>query len=142
MDRPILETIMNDLAGVGIKVTLDYSTWPSLVSALGKDNVPLTFHGWGSSSLADVDAILPFFFKLNAQDLAMDQEVTDLIKVGGSSADPDVRLKNYNKALKLIAERAYWLPMFSDSMNYIYSNDLEFVSPQEGLPRLFLAKWK
>jgi len=142
MDRPILETIMNDLAVVGIKVTLDYSTWPSLVSALGKDNVPLTFHGWGSSSLADVDAILPFFFKLNAQDLAMDQEVTDLIKAGGSSANPDVRLKNYNKALKLIAERAYWLPMFSDSMNYIYSNDLEFVSPQDGLPRLFLAKWK
>ncbi len=142
LDRPILETIMNDLAMVGIKVTLDYSTWPSLVSALGKDKVPLTYHGWGSSSLPDVDAILPFFFKLNAQDLSRDPEVNGLIKAGGSSSDPDIRLKNYNRALKLIAERAYWLPLFSDTMNYIHSNDLEFVSPQDGLPRLFLTKWK
>ncbi len=140
--RPMVEAVMNDLAAVGIKTNLNWGTYSGMRGAWQKGKVPIALTSWASSSLSDVDAILPYFYKMDKNDLSRDQEVSDLIKAGGSSADSKVRLENYDKALKLMAERAYWLPMFSVGMNYIFSNNLEFVAPNDGLPRLFLTKWK
>ena len=81
-------------------------------------------------------------FKLEYNDFAQDTQVRDWLQEGDNSVDPSQRKEVYTKALKRIAEQAYWVPLFSYVANYAYTEDLVFTSQPDAVPRFFLSKWK
>ncbi len=97
---------------------------------------------WGSYSINDVSAILPFFFGGTPADYARDPEVEKLVKEGGSVTDPAEREKDYAAAIHRITEEAYWLPMFTSVTYYAFDADLNFETFPDELPRFYMASWK
>ena len=97
---------------------------------------------WGSYSINDVSAITSNFFTHGKDDLALDQEVKDLLVKGDTNVDLAVREEAYGKALKLISEKAYWLPLWSYNTNYAFSKDVNFIPTSDEIPRFFTATWK
>jgi peptide/nickel transport system substrate-binding protein len=56
--------------------------------------------------------------------------------------DPDQRRKAYSAAIKLITEKASWMPIFTHTVTYGYSKQLNFKPYPDELPRFFLSSWK
>ena len=103
---------------------------------------PLQLGSWGSYSVNDASAILPVFFTFSGNDYAHDPEIKTLVDAGGATVDPDQRRKAYSAAIKLITERAYWIPVFTHTVTYGYSKQLNFKPYPDELPRFFLSSWK
>jgi peptide/nickel transport system substrate-binding protein len=141
-DREFTEAVIGDLAKVGIKANLKYLQYKSLVELVWKGVPPVNQMSWGSSSINDVSAITSHFFSGERDDMARDPEVVAWLKQGDNSIDPEERKAAYAKALRQIAKQAYWLPMFTYTKNYAFSNDLHFVPTPDEIPRLYEAYWK
>lgn len=140
--RPVAEAVIGDLKAVGIEVDFRYVKWGAIRSGWQKGEIPFGFTTWGSSSLADISSFTPIFFNQDADDLYRDDEVSRLMALGQASVDPGEREEAYHNALKIIAKKAYWVPMFTYNMNYVFSKDLDFPGAADGLPRIFRAGWK
>jgi peptide/nickel transport system substrate-binding protein len=141
-DRPTCEAVINNLKDVGITTEFQFIEFAALRSAWRKGETPILFTTWGSSSIYDVSAFTPIFFKSDKDDMTHDPEVTSWFKAGDNSVDPQVRLANYGKAYKKIADQAYWLPMYTVNMNYVYSRDLDFKPTPDELPQFYNTRWK
>jgi peptide/nickel transport system substrate-binding protein len=89
-----------------------------------------------------VSAATPVFFKFSLDDVARDPEVRDLLERGDSSTDPNARKEAYAKALGLIQERAYGLPMYSLPALYAATKDLVFTAYADELPRVWEMSYK
>lgn len=140
-DRPYAEAMINNLAAVGIKVNLSMLQYSALASRHMEGNMPMAFLTHGSSSIPDVAAITPEFFGLGKQDYAGDKEVAALLKEGGSTIDNDKRKASYSKAFKLIAEKAYWVPLWTYPSTYAMSKDLKFDPTADELLRFYDMSW-
>jgi peptide/nickel transport system substrate-binding protein len=140
-DREVAEALIGQLRTVGIQAKLTYITADAIRDLRRKKGVPLSFGTWGSSSINDVTAILGNWFQGDADDNAQDKKVIDLLNQGNST-DQELRKKVYNEALKVIAEEAYWLPLFSSVYNYAYIDQLDFEPSADEMPRFWNAKWK
>ncbi|MGA8194854.1 MAG: ABC transporter substrate-binding protein [Acetobacteraceae bacterium] len=103
---------------------------------------PLELSSWGSYSVNDVSAILPNFFTFTPGDYVRDPELKKLVEAGGATVDADQRRKSYSAAIKLITEKAYWMPMFTHTVTYGFSKQLNFKPYPDELPRFFLSSWK
>jgi peptide/nickel transport system substrate-binding protein len=141
-DRPYLEAIQNYLSAVGIKANLNVLTYAAARDKIRAGEVDLAMMTWGSYSINDVSAIIGNFFKGGADDTYGDKQLIDWIEKGDTSVDPAVRKKNYKLALQRIADRVYWLPLWSYSVFYAYTRDLNFIATPDEIPRFFLASWK
>ena len=64
------------------------------------------------------------------------------MEAGGSTTDPDQRRKNYSEAIALITSHAYWVPMFTQTITYGVSKQLNFKPFADELPRFYLSSWK
>jgi peptide/nickel transport system substrate-binding protein len=53
-----------------------------------------------------------------------------------------VRKDAYAKALALIQERAYAVPLYSMPTNYVAAKDLVFTAYPDELPRFWEMSWK
>ena len=69
------------------------------------------------------------------------QEVRDLLQKGDTSVDPETRKEAYGKALALIAERAYAVPLYSLPVYYVAAKDLEFKAYADEMPRFWEMTW-
>jgi peptide/nickel transport system substrate-binding protein len=134
--------IQNYLGAVGIHAKVSILQATSAVQRVEKGDVPLYLSSWGSYSINDVSAIIPYFFNGGLDDMARDPEVTALVKQGGSVTDPDARKKAYSQAIHLITERAEWLPIATYVTTYAINKQLNFKAYPDELPRFFLASWK
>ena len=141
-ERPYAEAIIGYLHEVGIRAKLKYLKYKALRDRLRGDGVPLLFMTWGSGSVNDVSAITSFFFKFGPDDLYQDENVRDWLQKGDTTVDRKVRAVNYKKALTRIAEQSYWLPLYTWSMNYAFSKELDFTPTTDEIPRFFHASWK
>ena len=101
----------------------------------------LTHQTWGSFSVNDVSASTPVYFKFESDDITRDPEVRDLLQKGDTSVDPEARKEAYGKALALIAERAYAVPLYSLPVYYVAAKDLEFKAYADELPRCWEMTW-
>ena len=97
---------------------------------------------WGSFSVNDVSASTPTYFKFLPDDINRDPQVRDLLETGDSSVDPAMRKDAYGKALRMIAEKAYSLPLFSLTTYYVATRDLDFVAYPDEMPRFWEMTWK
>ena len=55
--------------------------------------------------------------------------------------DIDERKKLYAEGLKLIAEQAYWVPLWSYSEGVLSSKDINFKQDADGYPRIWNITW-
>ena len=145
-ERPYAEAIIGYLHEVGIKAKLKYLKYKALRGKVrgdsDKSETSLLFMTWGSGSVNDISAITSHFFKFSSDDLYRDEKVRDWLQKGDTTVDPKVRAANYKKALTQIAKQAYWLPLYTWSMNYAYTKDLDFKATTDEIPRFVNASWK
>ena len=69
-------------------------------------------------------------------------EVGRLVAAALNNYDPKVRRDSFRKAIHLIADQAYWAPVYRYSEEYLVSKDVHFDAPKDGMQRLFLIRWK
>ena len=134
--------IQNYLAAVGIKARLTQLQVGAVVQRSIEGRNPLDLGSWGSYSINDASAFLPFFFTGMGQDYSRDPEVKRLVEEGGNVTDPDQRRRAYSAALRRITEQAYFMPLYTFVTTYAISRSLNFKAYQDELPRFYLASWK
>ncbi len=134
--------MQNYLKAVGINARLSVLQVGAVVQRSIAGQNPLEAGDWGSYSINDVSAILPQYFTGGGSDYSRDAEVTALVQAGGATTDPDQRRKAYSAAIKMITEKAYWLPLYTYTIPYGLSRQLNFKPYPDELPRFWLASWK
>jgi peptide/nickel transport system substrate-binding protein len=68
--------------------------------------------------------------------------VRDLLTKGDTSIDPEVRKTSYQEALKIIADKAYAVPLYSLPVYYVATSDLNFKAYPDEMPRFWEMTWK
>ena len=134
--------MQNYLAAVGIKAKLTQLQVGAVVQRSAAGQNPLEMGSWGSYSINDASAFLPYYFTGLAQDYARDPEVKKLVDEGSSVIDPDKRRAAYSAAIKRITEQAYFMPMYTFVTTYATNKGLNFKTFRDELPRFYLASWK
>lgn len=142
-ERPVSEAIASDLSAIGIDVSLRYVQLSALNQARAQQNITAYFGSWGSGGTADTAAIARVHFSdTSDRNLSGDDGLTEMIMAAEQTIDSDERLRLYDKALNLIADQAYWAPLYSNSANYLVTPELNFPLSRDGLPRLQHSSWK
>jgi peptide/nickel transport system substrate-binding protein len=103
---------------------------------------PLYAASWGSNSINDASAFMPYFLGGGLDDYARDADVQNLLKQAGATLDLELRQKAFSEAIHLATERADFLPLFSDVRYVAFSKQLNFEGFPDDLPRFYLSSWK
>jgi peptide/nickel transport system substrate-binding protein len=142
-DRPYSEAVLGFLRKVGITAELRFMQWTALrpiVQQEGKAQMAqLT---WGSQGILDASASVGNYFEGSADDYARDEEVIAWLKAADSTTDPAQRKELYAKALKKIADQAYFVPIFLYGRSYAFNSALDYPVTPDELAHFYLAKWK
>ncbi|MET1416593.1 ABC transporter substrate-binding protein [Roseibium sp. HPY-6] len=142
MPRATAEAVAGDLANVGVTVNLNEQQYAAGIGQWRNKEVPAFFSNWGSYGIGDVVFILSNFFGGGADDLVQDPELAQWLKEADTSSDRAEREALYTKAVKRIAEQAYWMPMYNFNVNYGLSPDLSFTPHPDEFARWWQADWK
>ncbi|MDR3537775.1 MAG: ABC transporter substrate-binding protein [Acetobacteraceae bacterium] len=134
--------VQNYLAAVGIRAKVSTLQATPAITRYEKGDVPMYMSSWGSYSINDVSAILPYWFSSNVDDAAQDKEVTALLRQGGSVVDPAARRQAYSAALHRITDQAYMLPLSTYVTTYGLSRQLNFTAYADEMPRFYECTWK
>lgn len=140
-NRPYAEAMMSYLDAVGIRTNFNYLKYSALRELQEKGKAGFSFLTWGSYSINDVSAIDGRFFKHGGQDFARDDEVKAWLDKADTSIDPTIRQEFYTKALTKIANEAYWLPLFSYNVNYVFTKDIAYTPSSDEVVRFFEVTW-
>lgn len=140
-DRAQTEAMITYLRAVGIRANLRFMQPAAAREARRAGKVAMDHWTWGTG-IHDVYATDSVFFGGNPDDMNRDGEVRGLLERGDTSLDPDVRKAAYAKALALIQERAYALPLFALPISFIANKDLEFTVYADEIPRFWEMSWK
>ncbi len=138
----LANAIQGYLKAVGIDAKLTIVQTAAEVTRSQEGLNPLDAGDWGSYSINDVSAILPYFFAGSPSNYPRDPDVEALVVAGGSINDPDQRRKAYSEAIRLVTERALWLPLYTYAITYGFSRELNFRPLQDEIPRFYLATWR
>ena len=142
-EKEAAEAIAADLTKVGIKTNLRYVQLTTLNKARKEHQIAAYFGTWGSGGLADVVGTADVhWLPTTDRNMSGDPKVTEYMLGGQKVRDEAKRLELYDKGVKLIAEKAYWAPLYTFTVNYLITPDVDFKAPKDGLPRLYLTKWK
>ncbi len=134
--------IQNYLAAVGIRARVDQLQIGAAIQHAIEGRSPLNLGSWGSYSINDVSAFLPYFFAGGGQDYTRDPEIEKLVEQGGSTTDPDQRRAAYSAAIRRITEQADFMPLFTFVTTYAMNKNLNFKPFPDELPRFYLASWR
>ncbi len=141
-ERDYAEAIMGYLKAVGIDARLNFLKYAAMRENQRAGTVPLVFNTWGSFSVNDASASTGVYFKGGDDDTAKDPEVIKTLTEADATVDPDARKAMYRTALKRISDQLYWLPLFSYSTDYVFTDKLAFQAYPDELPRFYLSSWK
>ena len=136
------EALIGYLGAVGIRARLSHMTAAALTERSRDGRNLLEAADWGSYSINDVSAILPQYFTGGGADYARDAEVKAAVESGSTTTDPEQRRKHYALAIRLITERALWLPLFTHSITYGHARELNFKPFPDELPRFYMTSWR
>jgi peptide/nickel transport system substrate-binding protein len=141
-ERNQSEAMAGYLNAVGVKTNFTFLQYAAMRDQLRQNKAGLLHQTWGSFSVNDVSASTPYYFGFVDDDISRDAEVKALLDQGGNSVDPNVRKEAYKKALQLIAERAYTVPLYSLPVYYAATADLVFKAYPDEMPRFWEMTWK
>jgi peptide/nickel transport system substrate-binding protein len=134
--------IQGYLAAVGIRAKVTTLQGVAAQTLSERGDAPLNMGNWGSYSVNDVSAILPYFFTGTSDDQAQDPQVKADLVLAGSVSDPEVRKAAYTRAIRRITEQAYMIPIATFTTTYGLSKQLNFQTYADEMPRFFWASWK
>ncbi|MFI4982691.1 MAG: ABC transporter substrate-binding protein, partial [Nevskiales bacterium] len=134
--------IQGYLGAVGIRAKVTTLQAVAGITRAESGDAPLYMSSWGSYSVNDVSAFLPYFFTGSSDDFAQDPEVKALLIQGGSVNDPDTRKAAYSKAIHRLTDQAYMIPIATFTTTYGVSKQLNFKPWADEMPRWYLSSWK
>lgn len=138
----VSQAMAQNLRDAGLDVSLRYVKLPVLNKARAGGRIQAYFGTWGAGGTADVAATLDVMWNMSTdRNLARDETLAKLIASASRTRDKARRRALYDRALKRIAARAYWVPLYVFPQNYIVANNVIFPVPRDGLPRLYRARW-
>lgn len=140
-DRPQTEAIIGYLRVVGIRANLRSFQVVAAQRARREGNVALEHGTWGAA-IQDPSAMTPVFFGGTPDDMNRDGEVIAQLARGDTTLEPSIRKEAYAKALALIQERAYALPLYSLPTHYVATKDLVFTAYPDETPRFWEMYYK
>jgi peptide/nickel transport system substrate-binding protein len=133
--------VQNYLKVIGINADIQQLQVGAEIQKVMAGETPLNFGTWGSYSINDVSAILPYYFGGGPNDYARDPQVIQDVSQGGLVMNPEDRAKHYSAAIQRITEQAYWLPVFTSVTQYAFAKNLKFTPFPDELPRFYLCSW-
>ena len=134
--------IQASLAAIGIRARITQRPVAAVVRQTLDGDVPVGQLAWGSFSINDVSAILPFLFTGGGNDYSRDPALATLVTQGGASTNPNERRRYYSQAIRLISEQAYVVPLNTYVTTYGISRALAFRPFPDEMPRFYLAFWR
>jgi peptide/nickel transport system substrate-binding protein len=134
--------LQNYLKAIGINVRVQQLQIGAAIRKAESGEAPMYSGSWGSNSVNDASAFIPYFLGGQLNDYAHDAEVQALLKQAGASVDPEVRRKAYSEAIRLATERVEFIPLFSAVRYVAFSKQLDFQGFPDDLPRFYLSSWK
>ena len=141
-EKSITEAVAADLARIGIKANVKYVKLSAFSKARSAEEM-IAYHGtWGYYGTLDIGAISNHFVSGSNRNLNKDPKVEGLFKKALETVDANERLVAYKEAQDIIADQAYWVPLYQYSVNYAASKEVDFEAPVDGLPRLYNISWK
>ncbi|MDR1276286.1 MAG: ABC transporter substrate-binding protein [Candidatus Accumulibacter sp.] len=141
-ERDYAEAIIGDLRKVGIRARLHFVKLPVMDADQRSGKAPMGIRTWGSLGINDASAFTAPFFGGKGNDLWRDAEVVATLNKADETIDPKQRSELYAKALGRISMEAMSAPLFTYSINYAYSTDLNFDAWPDELPRFYMSSWK
>jgi peptide/nickel transport system substrate-binding protein len=98
---------------------------------------------WGFGSVFDADALYYIFFKKGeVYDYGTTDELSGLIEEARSTIDAAKRRDLYARAQRIIAEQAFWVPMYAQYAIEAVSSKLNYEAAADEILRVFSATWK
>jgi peptide/nickel transport system substrate-binding protein len=131
-----------NLAAIGIRVKVRQLPLAEAIDIAARGEAPLFMGSWGSYSINDVSAILPYFFGGGDNDYARVPQVQTLVDLAGQTTNADRRRAAYGEAIHLITAQALWLPLHTYVTPYAMTRALNFKPTADELPRFYLASWR
>jgi peptide/nickel transport system substrate-binding protein len=141
-DKPYVEAIINYLAAINIKTNLKWQTCSKLQELTDKGETAFSFYALGSGGVMDVSIRTSKDWDGGTFDYAKDPEVTKLFLDADLQIDQEKRKEMIAQGVKLVTEKAYWLPLFTYATFYAYTKDLNFTPTSDETPRFSDASWK
>ena len=130
------------LKAVGIDLRIQQLQIGAAIQQAEAGKAPMYGGSWGSNSINDASAFMPYFLGGGLDDYARDADVQKLLADAGATNDAVARQRHFSDAIRLATERALFLPLFSDVRYVAYSKQLNFQGFQDDLPRFYLSSWK
>ncbi|GAA5236968.1 ABC transporter substrate-binding protein [Verticiella sediminum] len=142
-EKEPLEAVVEMWRSVGVNANLRLVKSPAMNKARDENSLNLYFENNGSVGIADVGAILPGQFGRGApSDWHHDEALYPLVEGLLQTTDAQERLALARSAITRINEQTYWIPLYEFTQNFLLAPDLEYVQSDDGMPRLFLARWR
>ncbi|RAI00859.1 ABC transporter substrate-binding protein [Acuticoccus sediminis] len=141
-DRPYSEAVLNYLRDVGIKGDLNFLQWRALRPLIVDDKTPIAHLTFGSNGMLDASASTGYYFQGSSDDYARDAEVMEWLKAAETETDTAKRNELYSKALKKIADEAYYIPLFVYGRTYAFNSEFEYPITDDEMAHFYLGKWK
>jgi peptide/nickel transport system substrate-binding protein len=142
-DRRYSEAVVGYLRKIGITADLRFLQWTALRPIVQQDGkAEMAQLTWGSQGILDASASVGNYFEGSSDDYARDAEVETWLKTADSTVDPSQRKELYGKALKKIADQAYFVPIFLYGRTYVFNSDLDYPVTPDELAHFYMAKWK
>jgi peptide/nickel transport system substrate-binding protein len=134
--------VQNYLKAVGINLRIQQLQVGAAIQLAESGKAPMYAGSWGSNSINDVSAFMPYWLGGGLDDYARDADVQNLLKQAGANSDPEQRRKAYGEAIRFATERVDFIPMFSDVRYVAFSKQLNFQGFPDDVPRFYLSSWK
>src|SRR3982074_69591 len=134
--------VQNYLKAVGINLRIQQLQIGAAIQMAEAGKAPLYAASWGSNSINDASAFMPYFLGGGLDDYARDPEVQNLLKKAGATIDPELRRQTYSEAIRLATERVDFITLFSDVRYVAFSKQLNFQGFPDDVPRFYLSTWK
>jgi peptide/nickel transport system substrate-binding protein len=134
--------LQNYLKAVGINMRIQQLQIGAAIQKAEAGEAPLYSGTWGSNSVNDTSAFMPYFLGGGPDDYARDADVQQLLNKAGASVDPEIRKKAFSDAIRLATERVDFIPLFSHVRYVAFSKQLNFEGFSDDLPRFYLSTWK
>ena len=140
--REQVEAIAANLEAIGIRATLNFQQYAPALTAWRAGEVPILIGNWGSYGVSDVGLSISPYFSGTEDDMWRNPEVMQLLAEADTSMDRALRLANYEKAVRIITDEAYVLPLWTFNVFTASSEDLEFTFSADEYARFYTARWK
>jgi peptide/nickel transport system substrate-binding protein len=134
--------MQNYLKAIGINLRIQQLQVGAAIQLAESGKMPLYTGSWGSNSINDASAFMPYFLGGGLDDFARDADVHKLLKQAGDTVDPELRAKAYSEAIRIATERVDFIPLFSAVRYVAFSKQLNFQGFPDDLPRFYLSTWK